>query len=577
MSGQKEKKNIQKRKKVVISLEEKYSAIRRLNSGETAVALAKELHVGKSTVAGWKKNQHEIEKWCLSREGQSPSKAKNKRKTMKKSEYDKVGEALYYWFVLKREKGVPISGPILREKALKFHEDFEKKAPARVDDEPIDADEKEEFTASDGWLSRWKRRYGIRQLIIAGERLSAESKRENLMKFKRQFHEMIDKEGLSGDQIYNCDETGLYYRMLPEKSLVLQEEKSAPGYKKSKDRVTVLACSNASGSHKLQPLVIGKSVKPRAFKKLRMMSELPVPYKGQKKGWMNSTIFCEWFHEEFVLAVSMFLESQGLPRKAILVLDNAPSHPDASKLQDGDIKVVYLPPNVTAIAQPMDQGALEAFKRKFRRILLSKILAHDNNEEFDLCARLKEIDMLDVLRWTSDAWEEVNSLSIVRSWRKLLDHKATHVWWEQDNENEENEEKEPKDELINEDSQKLLSLVQQIPGCSTMNEDGLQEWMAADNELEMGDEDICELVTNENDGGNGDSDNDDEELISVNQSSITHAAACEMFEKIIPYIEQQEETTASDIILFRKWRDRAAEKRLSQSKQMNIQQFFKKL
>ncbi|GFY06563.1 tigger transposable element-derived protein 2 [Trichonephila clavipes] len=86
----------------------------------------------------------------------------------------------------------------------------------------------------------------------------------------------------SPQQIYNADETGLNFRALPKKSLASQDEKSAPGYKMSKDRVTLRTCSNAFGNHKFPLMVIGKSAKPRAFKNVNMKS-LPVYYRSQKK------------------------------------------------------------------------------------------------------------------------------------------------------------------------------------------------------------------------------------------------------------------------------------------------------
>jgi hypothetical protein len=96
--------------------------------------------------------------------------------------------------------------------------------------------------------------------------------------------------------------------------------------------VTVAACSNASGTHKLSLFVIGTSHKPRAFKNLNL-SSLPVYYRAQKSVWMDATLFRVWFHEEFVPAVSRHLKSRNLPEKALLVLDNAPSHPNESELK----------------------------------------------------------------------------------------------------------------------------------------------------------------------------------------------------------------------------------------------------
>ncbi|XKL67189.1 hypothetical protein PGB90_010609 [Kerria lacca] len=44
--------------------------------------------------------------------------------------------------------------------------------------------EEEQFTASNGWLDRWKKRYGIRKLKICEEKLSAEKALPELENFK---------------------------------------------------------------------------------------------------------------------------------------------------------------------------------------------------------------------------------------------------------------------------------------------------------------------------------------------------------------------------------------------------------
>ena len=55
------------------------------------------------------------------------------------------------------------------------------------------------------------------------------------------------------------DETGLYCRMLPEKTLAARTEKEAAGMKKQKERITLMACSNAAGTHKLPLMFVGKA------------------------------------------------------------------------------------------------------------------------------------------------------------------------------------------------------------------------------------------------------------------------------------------------------------------------------
>ena len=97
---------------------------------------------------------------------------------------------------------------------------------------------------------------------------------------------MIKEKNLIPEQIYNADETGLLWKGLPQRTLVSFCETSAPGFKKAKDRLTVLGCTNASGTHKLKPVLTGKSAKPRCFKHVNM-DALPVIYKSQRNAWMN--------------------------------------------------------------------------------------------------------------------------------------------------------------------------------------------------------------------------------------------------------------------------------------------------
>lgn len=101
---------------------------------------------------------------------------------------------------------------------------------------------------------------------------------------------------LNKHQIYNADKTGLYWKILPDKTFVSVHEKGAPGLKISKQRITFLGCSNASGLYKVKPLVIGKARNPRCFKNFVN----PMVYKNTKNVWMTSKIFRNCFFEQFI-------------------------------------------------------------------------------------------------------------------------------------------------------------------------------------------------------------------------------------------------------------------------------------
>ena len=51
----------------------------------------------------------------------------------------------------------------------------------------------------------------------------------------------------------------IFYRLEPDKTLATIR---LSGCKKNKERLTIALCTNADGSHKTEPLIIGKSSKP---------------------------------------------------------------------------------------------------------------------------------------------------------------------------------------------------------------------------------------------------------------------------------------------------------------------------
>ncbi|CAG9831435.1 unnamed protein product [Diabrotica balteata] len=232
---------------------------------------------------------------------------------------------------------------------------------------------KEPFNASSGWLHRFKKRHGIHELTIQGEKLSADG--EAMVELCYKLEAIITENNLQLSQIYNAEETGLYWQAIPKKTLVAGNEMSTPGYKKCKNRIIVLCCANASGSHKLKLTVIGKSKNSCDFKNMKRQN-LPVHYYKQKAAWITCDIFKDWFHEKFIPEVNIYLKKEKLPQKAVLLLDNAGAHPNQATLRsdNGNFFVLFFPVNITTIAQPMDQDVITTRKRLYRKEFMMNLL-----------------------------------------------------------------------------------------------------------------------------------------------------------------------------------------------------------
>ena len=103
------------------------------------------------------------------------------------------------WFKQARSGNIPINGPLLLDKATSL---------ARVLGE-------DSFQATTGFIDRWKNRHGILMKKVSGEAGSVveEDTRPWLNVTLPQLLSQYKPE-----DVYNVDETGLFYKLKPDKS-----------------------------------------------------------------------------------------------------------------------------------------------------------------------------------------------------------------------------------------------------------------------------------------------------------------------------------------------------------------------
>lgn len=336
--------------------------------------MAGNFNIGKSTVCEIVKNRADIMS-KITNGDYNPKRCRDRSTTL-----DDVDAALLQWFRCLRANSIHgIQGGDLLEKAKEFAESLGHHGT--------------EISMS--WINRWKDRHMICSLKVCGE--GADVTPQQLTEWN-EVQLPIILQSYSPENIFNADEFGLFWRLMPDRTLAFKGEKCIGG-KSSKERVTVLLCANMSGTEKLPLWVVGKFKTPRCF---RGTTYLPVTWRWNSKAWMTSALF-----REFVL---MFNEKMRLARRhAALVIDNCPAHPKMETLSNAII--FHLPPNTTSHSQPLDAGVIHNLKTLFRRRLIRKrLVAFESKSPFSL-------SLLDALHIIKDSWDSVSNETIVNCFR----------------------------------------------------------------------------------------------------------------------------------------------------------------
>ena len=123
----------------------------------------------------------------------------NDRKRVRIFQFEKDIDSLTFrWFQRARSLNLPISGPLIQEKALGFAKSLKKNG----------------FKASNDWLNRFKTRHSISQAVICGESGCVDE--EVVQSWKSPLSDITAS--YAPCDIYNMNKSGIFFRALPDKT-----------------------------------------------------------------------------------------------------------------------------------------------------------------------------------------------------------------------------------------------------------------------------------------------------------------------------------------------------------------------
>jgi hypothetical protein len=217
----------------------------------------------KQSVNDWRKAANSLRQQLAERssKGQAVTTQRNKA-----ARYPELEEALFVWFRQQQSNDMTITEQLLREQAQVFGAKF---------------NVHESFIFSSGWMQKFKKRYGIKSYALHGE--AGDANAEGIKLAQTELRNVL--EPFKPEDVYNQDETGIFWRQVPARTLATGKR---AGNKKIKERVTVSLTCNVTGTDKRPLMLIGKAARPRSFpRSFEPKRVLGVTYANNKTAWMT--------------------------------------------------------------------------------------------------------------------------------------------------------------------------------------------------------------------------------------------------------------------------------------------------
>uniref|UniRef100_A0A1A9USL2 HTH CENPB-type domain-containing protein n=1 Tax=Glossina austeni TaxID=7395 RepID=A0A1A9USL2_GLOAU len=186
MSTKKNEKRVSTRKKSVLPLKVKIEMLDRLRLGESFSSISRSFNVNESTVRSIRKSEGKITS--------SVASISLSAKIVRDPAIEKMEVALSLWIEDRNQKRVPLSGPMVREKANRLYAHF-KGPDGSCSGECTDGG----FQASEGWFNKFKVRQSLHNIEIVGEAESADTAATE--RYPEEFANLVADEGYKPEQV----------------------------------------------------------------------------------------------------------------------------------------------------------------------------------------------------------------------------------------------------------------------------------------------------------------------------------------------------------------------------------------
>ncbi|XP_066965457.1 tigger transposable element-derived protein 1-like [Macrobrachium rosenbergii] len=196
------------KKRHSVTLEQEMKIVNQHAAGKAVTATARDQCLSQSVISPTIKNK----KWVMDTVKASASIYPMIVTKERSGPLEEMEQLQVTWMEDQIQKRMPLSLLTIQTKAHLFFEQLKKN---------YDDTHNKDFVASRGWFPCSKTHHNFHSVKISGEAASSDAK--GAAEFKDALHKIIIDEGYLPDQIFNVDETGLYWKWMPAQFCIHKE------------------------------------------------------------------------------------------------------------------------------------------------------------------------------------------------------------------------------------------------------------------------------------------------------------------------------------------------------------------
>ena len=198
-------------------------------------------------------------------------------------------------------------------------------------------------------------------------------------KSSRRSNNIISEDGYPKLELSSVDKRVFYWKKMPPRTCIASKEKSVPGFKDSKDRLTLLLGANAGGDLKLK---LSLTYLLKILVTFRIMLNLPCLCSA------NGTTKSRWQHiclQHWLPKILNPLLRPAAPTKGFLSRYHCSlrKHPRALMEKYNEIHVIFTPANTASVLQPTNQGVVMMFNSWCLGNSFCRAIAATNSDSSD--------------------------------------------------------------------------------------------------------------------------------------------------------------------------------------------------